>query len=1154
VSSYPERIKQEVDRLYRIAAEARAKGYDPELFPEIPQAGDLSDRVEQLVGPKGVARAIRELELQMREFESEVTREELAFKIAEMIVDGRFGYMEKEKAAEQAVRTALAILTEGIVVAPLEGVTAVKIKHNYEDLQRRKFGASQYLALYLASPIRAAGGTAAALSILIADFVRRKLHLDPYKPTEEEVERYVEEVELYKTTVAPGQYVPTADEVRKLIWNLPVEVTGDPSDPPTEINAYRNLERVEHNYLRGGAILALVEGLLQKIPKVMKYVEKLNLSGWSWLPELQVKKSEDTGELIRSPDKYLDEVIAGRPVFSHPGLNGLGRRGGFRLRYGRARNTGLSAVGLNPATMILCDDFIAVGTQLKTERPGKGGIVAPVDWIEGPLVKLDDGSVVRVNTAEKARELKPRVREILYLGDMLVGYGEFLENNHPLMPAGYCEEWWAQEVKRALKSAGFDSDLSRFLEPPFPAPNPRLAVEISRKLKVPLHPAFTYFYEQLSIEELVDLARWLAKGEPKFEDGNLVQLRLPLEKSMKELLEEIGLPHAVEGSEIVVIEHAYPLCVTMGLLQGNGLSAERLEKCVHESSSGNVLEVLSKLAGFPVLRRGGTFIGARMGRPEKAKYREMRPPVHVLFPVGNAGGKMRNVVEAAKNGGGRVKVEVALLECDRCGAAIRTKLCSKCGGEGKYVKRCPKCHQILNTERCPTDRRPPRYYVEIELNVAEILERALDRLGEKMPVLVKGVKGMNSDFKIPEPLEKGILRAKHGVFVFKDGTIRFDATNAPLTHFRPKEIGVSVEKLRELGYTTDVYGKPLERADQLLELKVQDVVISDKCAEYLLRVSHFVDELLEKFYGMEPYYRCSSKHDLLGHLILALAPHTSVGMVGRIIGFTPASVCFAHPFFHAAKRRDCDGDEDCVMLLLDALLNFSKRFLPSSRGGRMDAPLLLSVCLNPSEIDKQAHNMDIMFEYPLEFYYSAEKHVHPTELEKLMETAGKRLSTDKEIKFGFTVDTSDISQGPLESRYKTLETMEEKVRSQLQLAERIRAVDADHVAELVIDHHFIRDLKGNIRIFSAQDIRCVNCNTKYRRIPLKGTCLQCGGKLVLTVHRGTVEKYLAIALRLAEEYRVSEYTKQRLMLLKRDIQSMFESDVSRQTSLADFLI
>ncbi|MFP4483390.1 MAG: hypothetical protein ACLFO1_00900 [Spirochaetaceae bacterium] len=64
--------------------------------------------------------------------------------------------------------------------------------------------------------------------------------------------------------------------------------------------------------------------------------------------------------------KFLQDLIAGRPVFSHPS-----EPGGFRLRYGRARNHGHATAGIHPATMHLVDDFLAAGTQAKTERPGK---------------------------------------------------------------------------------------------------------------------------------------------------------------------------------------------------------------------------------------------------------------------------------------------------------------------------------------------------------------------------------------------------------------------------------------------------------------------------------------------------------------------------------------------------------------------------------------------------------------------------------------------------------------------------------------------------------------------------------------------------------------------------------------------------------------
>ena len=110
--------------------------------------------------------------------------------------------------------------------------------------------------------------------------------------------------------------------------------------------------------------------------------------------------------------------------------------------------------------------------------------------------------------------------------------------------------------------------------------------------------------------------------------------------------------------------------------------------------------------------------------------------------------------------------------------------------------------------------------------------------------------------------------------------------------------------------------------------------------------------MLVRLYGQEPYYNLKNKKDLIGHLIVGLAPHTSAGTVGRIIGFSQTQGMLAHPLYHSAMRRDCDGDEGCFFLQLDAFLNFSKKFLGTSRGSTMDAPLVLTTLLNPAEVDK----------------------------------------------------------------------------------------------------------------------------------------------------------------------------------------------------------
>src|SRR5207244_7032024 len=112
-------------------------------------------------------------------------------------------------------------------------------------------------------------------------------------------------------------------------------------------------------------------------------------------------------------------------------------------------------------------------------------------------------------------------------------------------------------------------------------------------------------------------------------------------------------------------------------------------------------------------------------------------------------------------------------------------------------------------------------------------------------------------------------------------------------------------------------------------------VFPDTCAQYLLKASKFLDDLLSSYYGLERVYNASKSEDLIGRLVVGLSPHTSVGVVGRIVGFTKASVCYAHPFWHAAKRRDCDGDEDSVSLLLDVLPNFSRESMLDTNYGHM---------------------------------------------------------------------------------------------------------------------------------------------------------------------------------------------------------------------------
>jgi DNA polymerase II large subunit len=1300
--AYFQQLQQDIDTCYQLANAARKKGCDPELTVEIPQALDLAARVEQLVGPEGIAPKIRQATQKIG------NRELVSLEIARMIADRKtYRFDSIEKALDQAIRTGLAILTEGVLVAPLEGIAEVRVGRNNDG--------TNYVDLYFSGPIRSAGGTGQAMSVLIADVVRRDLGIGRYIATQGEIERLKEEIPLYKR-VQHLQYLPSVDEIDLIMRNCPICINGEGTEDE-EVAGYRDLPRVGTNRLRGGACLVIAEGLCLKAPKINKHIKKMKLPGWEFLEPFVnkgVEPNKENGEIPMIPPsyKYIGEVIAGRPVLCHPS-----RKGGFRLRYGRARTAGLASTAINPATMFLLDSFITVGTQMKTERPGKGTIGTPCDQIEGPIVLLQNGDLIQINDVKNIRS---DVKKIIDLGEILIPFGEFIENNSYLPDASYVYEWWVQELQTKvgclplhntpseITSAEqtlqqkIDEDLGRHID--LRQPTPIDAFLLSERYHIPLHPTGNLFWHDLPINDSTTLINFIKENGKILpeEQGTLI---IPSNQEIKNILIELGALHTQREGTLRIDHYTYPLirCCGLDLKEGTIITTDRWRNPVEGETT---LSFVSALAGVLIRPRAPFRIGTRMGRPEKASPRKMRPPPHVLFPLGDYGGNQRLVKNAAENV--TIEVEVGKRRCPKCNAVTFHLVCT-CGThtevlEGKIEKQ--------------------------HINLSEELERAQKNIKEHLlPETIKGVIGTISKHKTPEPLEKGILRAKHNVYVFKDGTIRFDMTDAPLTHFKPKEIGVPLKRLRELGYTKDYLGNELLSEEQICELKVQDVIIADACAEYFVQVSKFIDDLLTKFYGVNRFYKVKKNQDIIGHLVVGLAPHTSAGALGRIIGFTSAQVCFMHPFFHATKRRNClapdtslyladtsrltkmslqelydctkaqefvvdsfgttqkqvknthtfscnphsghtekrkvlsvlrtpaprhlvkvtlnsgrtftsstahrmvvwqknkliskkiieispndclltsqtmqpkgykgetfgdyffdrikhinpvisnsdflydieveefhnfiindsivsnncDGDEDGLMLLMDALLNFSHAYIPDKRGGKMDLPLILTTRLDPSEVDKEAHNLDTLSRYPLEFYEATLRHEHSKNLESKMGLVASRLGTELQYEqFGFTHDTDNISEGPKESLYKTLKSMMEKMNVQLSLAAKIRAVDEADVAYKVIERHFLPDILGNLRAFSKQSVRCPLCNTTYRRIPLQGVCTKCNGKLTLTVHEMSVKKYLNISKEIAEKYNLPIYARQRIALVEKSIDSTFVSDKVKNTKLTDF--
>ncbi|MBT4823754.1 DNA polymerase II large subunit [Candidatus Woesearchaeota archaeon] len=1166
MEKYFETLEVGLNQCYDLANKARALNLDPESKVDIKLARNMAERVEALIGivaPQmvgcGVIKHIIELEKKYGHMDWRV-----ALSIALAVAKQKFCKFETQKEAiEVGIRTGFAYQTGGIVAAPLEGFIELKIK-------KTALG-KEYLAPCYAGPIRGAGGTASAFSLILVDYLRTQLGFEKYDPTPVEINRFKAEVADYHDRITNLQYLPSSEEIEFLVKHLPIEVEGDPTEK-IEVSNYKDLQRIETNRIRGGLCLVLAEGLAQKAPKLWKRLEKwgkeFNLE-WGFLEEfLKLQKSIKARTAVGGGSKekispnytFIADLVAGRPVLTHPMA-----KGGFRLRYGRSRMSGFSASSINPALMLLLKKYIGVGTQLKIERPGKAAAITSCDSINGPIIKLKDGSVIKVDTIEEAKKYVSSVDQILFMGDFLVNYGDFSENGHALVPCGYNEEWWIRDLeKQSVEKFGtidvyklattIDTDPEKLevllKEPLFTKISAKLAIQISQKLMIPLHPNYTFHWDLLENQDLRQLIDFWPTRKVVEEEGKLKKIVLKNSSPIKEILEQIGCPHNLVNNEFIILERHYAEIFEF-------LLKNPAELKINEEKTA--LENLMVFSGIKIKNKSGTFIGARMGRPEKAKMRKMTGSPQVLFPVGDEGGRTRSFQSALTQS--KVTADFPLFFCSKCEKESVYKSCELCGQATKQQYFCRQCGKT-DKQKCPNCKEDLKQTHERkELDIKHYFNSALKIFKEPTyPDLIKGVRGTSNKNHIPEHLVKGILRAKHGLFVNKDGTMRYDMSELPITHFKPCEVGTAIEKLKELGYQNDVLGKELESSDQILEIKPQDVILpgayealDEPAKDVLFRAANFIDELLIKLYSLKPYYNLKSPLDLVGHLIIGLAPHISAGTVGRIIGFSKTQGLLAHPLFHAAMRRDCDGDEASATLLLDGFLNFSSQYLPDTRGAKtMDAPLVLTITINPTEVDDQAHGLDVVWQYPLELYEAAEQYKNPwdVKIEQITHRLGKETQYEQ---MGFTHPTTNINEGVLCSAYKTLPSMKEKLQGQMDIARRIKAVDETNVAEMVITKHFLKDTKGNLRKFSQQQFRCVKCNEKFRRPPLRGYCVKCGGKIIFTISEGNVTKYMQLSLNLAKEFGVSTNVQQTLELLQNRINGVFGKETEKQEALGKWV-
>ncbi|NNL59446.1 MAG: DNA polymerase II large subunit, partial [Nitrosopumilus sp.] len=838
---YYSKLSIETYSIFEHAANAKSSLVDSSGIIEPKIAFDLADRVAKM-HEIDIAEPLRELlKINGKELSALILSKEIAL--------GKYTLPNStlEEKLDLAVRVGLAIVTEGVTIAPLQGISEVKIKKNKDG--------TEYLSVSIAGPMRSAGGTESAVTMLIADHVRKSAGLSKFQANsfDDETGRFVEELRIYEREASSFQFHILDEDIEHVISNLPVELDGVDTDPYEVVN-HKSMVRIKTDRVRGGALRVLNDGLIGRSKKLLKRIELYNLDGWEWLNDL--KGAIQTGDNQEdAAAKRMREVITGRSVLSMPN-----KLGGFRLRYGRSCNTGFASVGIHPVIAEILDHTIAVGTQVKIDIPGKGATVAFVDSIDTPIVRLKNGDVIKIRDVQHGIEIKNEIEKILHLGDILISFGDFLENNAQLVPSGYVEEFWIEELKQKIQKYELnDQNLIQFLTK---IPTIDEAIKLSLDFQIPLHPHYLYFWDKISSEELSKLL------EPNKVTDETIEYSI----NKKKILERLGVPHKINNESLILEKQEAKIFFNLLF---------REKPTITEQS---VLKILTSSSGIPIKNKFSTSIGVRIGRPEKAAARQMKPPTHVLFPVSDKGGPTRDLLKASRNE--HFFSNIFNRHCNQCDEPSIGIKCSKCGTKTTITYRCPNCRDTLSEPYCEKCKRKAQSHSHKEFPLKSKLLSAQEKIGLRAQEPFKGVKELINQDRIAEPLEKGLVRQNFGLTVFKDGTVRFDATNSPLTQFKPSWIGTSIEKLKMLGYSNDIDGKPLENPNQILELRMQDVIIPYESGKYLVSTCKYIDTILEKFYGSSIFYNVKNIEELIGHLIIGLAPHTSVGIVGRIIGFT----------------------------------------------------------------------------------------------------------------------------------------------------------------------------------------------------------------------------------------------------------------------------
>ena len=1076
--------------------EIKSNGLDPQ--------GTLESYFEDLL-PEKVGRLLNNLQIAEIIKSCDSTKERVVF--IKEIIDKLLEYYKDSSTLSKldlCLRVATAVYTEGVVTAPIDGIKTIEITQD------------QAVKLEFAGPIRAAGGTGCAIIVMLAEYLRKKFDLKAHRPKEEQVERFISEALQY-IKKHPTQIRPSKEQIEFVIRNCPIMIDGVQTEKQ-EVLVHKFITNIAKPRIRGPGVLVVVEGFIVRCKKLFKYLKTLDLE-WDWLYSLSTlgeKYRKIAGARTTSDSKY--SLSIGRPVISEStSLKGLS------IRIGTTPTTQIAGTNVHPKLLNLLR-FVNLGSQLVVSLPGKATTITGVcEDLRAPLVLYKEG------LKEYIYDTYNQVLKIVDPGEILISAGDFVEFNKTLPPRDYCNGCFRHDTNYEVDLDLLTEEELFKLELKYP------------KVKIP--PKFSLSLDALNYAEYLKLRT------------------LDLEKITKEhpdfsfyvdSLLKLGAPYDLVNQK-PCLKYGKVFEYYMGrTLDLNYFEYLELKETFVSKGSGLVEYLNSKLESKIKLgERGLLIITARVGRAESVNMTKLKPKEsHSLCeynPLGGKGTFWNNILKKPTQ-----KCKFNLRYCFTCKEESVYRKCFK-GHETQVVTYCETCKlyfkDILETHlehKCYTKKEIVRNYLQEFRSVEQLLKSTLS-INQS-----KNLKTLSSKtMAYPEALLKGFLRSYFDLPVSKDGTFRISATNLSTTHFTARQIHTSLEDLYELGYTKDLEGKLLDSLDQIIPLKLNDVIVPEVSIKILLKASKFIDLLLIHYYKTEPYYEAQSFKDLLGVSIYSISPHTSNAPLGRIIGYTKNLGLYCHPIMVVNRRRDTDGDSDTFGLITDLYLNGSKEYVQHKSGALMSVPLNLTRNFYLDEVGMEILGRELYQDYYKGLLNNNLK-AYPVEFLKTLSRVGNQNSKYlSEEKYLFNTPGFKLNTESIQNMYKDAQSNSEKIDMVLKLQNLLPGIDQTDCIVGLIEGHLIPDIIGNMNAYFRQDLKCDHCSYVYHVEPLNLTCYNCKiGTLKFTVYPGMVQKYVPLILKLKGLVKLPSALDQRIRNLLNTLNSIFNH---HKSTLASFL-